>query len=171
MAKYRCTICGYIYDDDKEKIKFEDLPDSWSCPLCGVPKSLFEKIEEEPKKENKLENAVKIEEGNPGIERIESKCINCGACKNTCKKLEGIDKTEERAIICVYCGQCVQACPTEALIPKREDGKLEKAKESGKICIAYTSPAVRVAIGEEFGMEYRYICTGKISCSIKKTRI
>ena len=46
MAKYRCTICGYIYDDDKEEVKFEDLPDSWTCPLCGVPKSLFEKVED-----------------------------------------------------------------------------------------------------------------------------
>ena len=42
--KYQCSICGYIYDDDKEEIKFEDLPDDWKCPLCGAPKSLFNKI-------------------------------------------------------------------------------------------------------------------------------
>ena len=42
--KYQCSLCGYIYDDAKEKIKFEDLPDDWKCPLCGVPKSLFNKI-------------------------------------------------------------------------------------------------------------------------------
>lgn len=42
--KYKCTICGYIYDDAKEKIKFEDLPEDWKCPLCGAPKSLFKKI-------------------------------------------------------------------------------------------------------------------------------
>lgn len=42
--KYRCKICGYIYDDSKEDIKFEDLPDDWKCPLCGAPKSMFEKI-------------------------------------------------------------------------------------------------------------------------------
>lgn len=47
MAKYRCTICGYIYDDAKEKQKFEDLPSDWTCPLCHAPKSLFEKIEED----------------------------------------------------------------------------------------------------------------------------
>lgn len=41
---YRCTICGYIYDDSKEKIKFEDLPTDWKCPLCGVGKDMFEKI-------------------------------------------------------------------------------------------------------------------------------
>ena len=43
-SKYRCSLCGFIYDDDKEKVKFEDLPDNWCCPLCGAPKSSFEKI-------------------------------------------------------------------------------------------------------------------------------
>ncbi len=42
--KYKCTICGYIYDDDKEKVKFEDLPDDWQCPICGVGKYEFIKI-------------------------------------------------------------------------------------------------------------------------------
>ena len=44
MNKYVCTVCGYIYDDEKEAIKFEDLPDNWLCPVCGSPKSLFVKI-------------------------------------------------------------------------------------------------------------------------------
>ena len=171
MAKYRCTICGYIYDDDKEEVKFEDLPDSWTCPLCGVPKSLFEKVEDnqiEEKKEEKLSNAVKIAKDNPSIERIESKCINCGVCALTCEKLEGRTKEAEKQIVCVNCGQCVQRCPTGALIPKRENGKLEKAKEEGKICIAYTSPAVRVAIGEEFGMEYGTFAQGKLVSALKE---
>ncbi len=42
--QYRCMICGYIYDDAKEKIKFEDLPSDWKCPRCGVGKEMFEKI-------------------------------------------------------------------------------------------------------------------------------
>lgn len=42
--KYQCSLCGYIYDDAKEEIKFEDLPDDWKCPLCSAPKSLFNKI-------------------------------------------------------------------------------------------------------------------------------
>ena len=42
--KYQCTICGYIYDNDKEEIKFEDLPDDWKCPRCGVGKEYFKKI-------------------------------------------------------------------------------------------------------------------------------
>lgn len=47
MAKYRCKICGYIYDNAKEKIKFEELPDDWTCPMCGAPKHLFELLEEQ----------------------------------------------------------------------------------------------------------------------------
>ena len=47
MKKYECTICGYIYDDAKESVKFEDLPDDWTCPICGAPKSVFKEIEEE----------------------------------------------------------------------------------------------------------------------------
>jgi len=46
MNKYKCTICGYIYDEAVEGVKFEDLPADWSCPLCGVGKELFEKLED-----------------------------------------------------------------------------------------------------------------------------
>ena len=38
--KYVCQICGYIYDDTKEKVPFEQLPADWKCPLCGAAKVL-----------------------------------------------------------------------------------------------------------------------------------
>ena len=44
--KYKCKICGYIYDEEVEKVKFEVLPADWTCPLCGVGKDMFEKVEE-----------------------------------------------------------------------------------------------------------------------------
>lgn len=44
VGKYRCKICGHIYDESKETVKFEDLPDTWVCPMCGVGKEMFEKI-------------------------------------------------------------------------------------------------------------------------------
>ena len=44
FKKYQCTICGYIYDDSKEEVKFEDLPDDWKCPKCKVGKNLFKEI-------------------------------------------------------------------------------------------------------------------------------
>jgi flavin reductase (DIM6/NTAB) family NADH-FMN oxidoreductase RutF/rubredoxin len=54
MAKYKCTVCGYIYDPElgdpdggiKPGIPFEELPDDWVCPVCGATKDQFEKVEE-----------------------------------------------------------------------------------------------------------------------------
>jgi pyruvate oxidase len=41
MAKFRCTVCNYVYDEAKEKVNFSDLPKEWVCPVCGAPKSAF----------------------------------------------------------------------------------------------------------------------------------
>ena len=51
MARYVCTVCGYVYDpkagdpdnDIPEGTSFEDLPEDWTCPVCGAAKSEFEK--------------------------------------------------------------------------------------------------------------------------------
>ena len=45
MNKYKCNVCGYIYDAQKEGQKLDDLPEAWVCPLCGVTKSMFEKVD------------------------------------------------------------------------------------------------------------------------------
>lgn len=44
FARYKCPVCGYIYDEAKEERKFDDLPDDWICPVCGEGKSDFVKI-------------------------------------------------------------------------------------------------------------------------------
>lgn len=44
LKKYKCPVCGYIYDEAIESVKFEDLPDSWVCPVCGSEKSDFIEI-------------------------------------------------------------------------------------------------------------------------------
>ncbi len=54
VKKYRCKVCGYIYDPEigdpdsgiEPGTKFEDIPDDWSCPVCGVSKDMFELVEE-----------------------------------------------------------------------------------------------------------------------------
>lgn len=46
IMKYECTVCGHIYDEEVEGVKFEDLPDDWVCPLCGVGKDMFKKVED-----------------------------------------------------------------------------------------------------------------------------
>ena len=55
MKKYRCTVCDWIYDPEvgdpdggiAPGTAFEDIPDDWSCPLCGVTKEDFELVEEQ----------------------------------------------------------------------------------------------------------------------------
>jgi rubredoxin len=52
MEKWKCNVCGYIYDPEKgdpdggisPNIPFNKLPDDWVCPVCGAPKDMFEKI-------------------------------------------------------------------------------------------------------------------------------
>lgn len=44
--KYVCVVCGYIYDEAEEKVKFDDLPEDWVCLLCGVGKEEFELVAE-----------------------------------------------------------------------------------------------------------------------------
>ena len=63
MKKYRCKICGFIYDDATQDVKFEELPDDWKCPLCGAPKAMFEEIVEDnlPKEEEEVSVAEKEE--------------------------------------------------------------------------------------------------------------
>ena len=80
MKKYRCILCGYIYDDSKEEVKFEDLPDDWVCPLCGASKKDFKLIEDKEEKEEESKR-VSINPLNVAIYRDNAKCINCGICK------------------------------------------------------------------------------------------
>ena len=88
MKKYRCTICGYIYDDAKEKVKFEDLPDDWKCPLCGAPKSLFEEVKEEKenvKEESKVEVIEEVDDDLRELSNYEISLI-CSNLARGCEK-------------------------------------------------------------------------------------
>ena len=95
MRKYRCTICGYIYDDSKEKIKFEDLPDDWKCPACGAPKSLFEEIKEEKEKIKEEEKVEIIEEVDDDLRELSNYEISL-ICSNLAKASEKQYLEEEK---------------------------------------------------------------------------
>lgn len=65
MAKYVCKICGYVYDEDVESVAYDELDDSWKCPLCGAKKRFFEKqtTENPPKAVQKIhKNMIKNKE-------------------------------------------------------------------------------------------------------------
>ena len=89
MKKYRCQICGFIYDEAVEGVKFEDLPNDWKCPLCGASKEMFEEIVEEDttlKKEevNETENNIFQEEDLRELSNYEISYI----CSNLAKGCE-----------------------------------------------------------------------------------
>ena len=73
--KYKCKICGYIYDDDKEKVPFDQLPDTWKCPLCGARKSDFAPVTEEKKKETIIEEDIGDMEG-LSVAQMSALCSN-----------------------------------------------------------------------------------------------
>ena len=60
MAKWKCTVCGHIYDEEVEGVKFEDLPADWKCPTCKQPKSKFVKIDETAERTWAAEHVVGI---------------------------------------------------------------------------------------------------------------
>ena len=88
MKKYRCTICGYIYDEAKEKVKFVDLPDDWKCPLCGAPKSLFEEVKEEKEEINEEPKVQIIEEVDDDLRELSNYEISliCSNLARGCEK-------------------------------------------------------------------------------------
>lgn len=45
--KYKCSVCGHIYDEEKEGVRFADLPEDWACPVCGQSRSKFLPVKEE----------------------------------------------------------------------------------------------------------------------------
>jgi pyruvate oxidase len=57
LARYRCTVCNYVYDEAKEGKKFSNLPKEWVCPVCGAPRSVFVLLAEQIE-EKKAEHTV-----------------------------------------------------------------------------------------------------------------
>lgn len=121
----------------------------------------------------------------PSIIRDTSKCILCGRCVETCRELQGIGvlsfqkrgfktyvgPTENRSFAnspCIQCGQCVLVCPTGALMEKSEIARVDKAMKEGKYVIVQTAPAVRAAIGEEFGDKIGTPGTGKMVAALHR---
>ena len=123
----------------------------------------------------------------PALVRDTSKCILCGRCIARCQNAHGKDmgilgfenrgfKTfvspaHNRSFAdspCIQCGQCVSVCPTGALMENSEISKIDEAFRQGKHVIAQAAPAVRAALGEEFGFKVGTPVTGKMAAAMRR---
>jgi len=127
-----------------------------------------------------------IDDSSESIVRDQSKCILCGRCVSVCKDVQGIgvlDFTNRGFVTevappfnrsmnetpCVKCGQCIAACPVAALTEKSETEKvLEILEDPTKHVVVQTAPAVRAALGEEFGYSIGTRTTGKMVAALKR---
>ena len=128
----------------------------------------------------------KIDDLSPSIVRDFNKCILCRRCVAACKNVQKIGAIDcikrgfESCIStvgdhslndvnCTNCGQCIQACPTGALHEKETiDDVWVKLKDPDTYVVVQTAPAVRVALGEEFGMPIGTNVTGKMVTALKR---
>ena len=115
---------------------------------------------------------VPIDKKNVSICRDDSLCIKCGACKNMCKfnvSVYGyydLDKVDRP--ICINCGQCSLVCPTKSISEVKDYLKVKEEIKKGKVAVFQVAPAVRAALGEEFGYELGTNVEGKLVNALKK---
>lgn len=101
---------------------------------------------------------VAIDENNPAIVRDEDLCVECRLCAGICNEYVGVNNAYDLAktggrSVCIHCGQCIPVCPTNSLQIKSSCDAVRKAvADPDKIVIFSTSPSVRVALGDAFGM-------------------
>jgi NADH-quinone oxidoreductase subunit G/NADP-reducing hydrogenase subunit HndD len=122
---------------------------------------------------------------NPAIVREPEKCILCGKCVRVCEEIQNVGAIDfsgrgagtrvtpsmNRPLSstqCTFCGQCIMVCPTGALHEKSDVDKVINAlSDPNRIVVVQTAPAIRVSIGEEFGMAPGTVVTGKLATALK----
>lgn len=127
-----------------------------------------------------------VDDSNDAIVLDRDKCINCGRCVEACQIMQNVwaleysgrgDKTMIGPVAgvqmadspCVRCGQCAVHCPTGAIASSHSNRKLwDRLGNPDVITVAQIAPAVRVAIGEEFGMQPGELSSRKIYTALRR---
>jgi len=127
-----------------------------------------------------------IDNSSPSITRDTSKCILCRRCVTICNQVQGIgvlnvqhrgfksvigpaDDLPLNTANCTYCGQCTVVCPVGALKEKDSTQEVWKALfDKSKRVVIQTAPAIRAALGEEFGYKPGTLVTGKMVSALKE---
>ena len=127
-----------------------------------------------------------IDDVSPSIVRDNSKCILCRRCVATCNKVQqigaiGVSKRGMKSVVgvvygksladspCINCGQCIVACPVGALHEKDSTKEVWNALSNPDLhVVVQPAPAVRAALGEEFGLPVGTSVTGKLAASLRR---
>ncbi len=127
-----------------------------------------------------------VDDKSPSIVRDFNKCVLCRRCVATCKKVQDVGAIDSsnrgfescistaygkslNDVNCTFCGQCIESCPVGALHEKENiDDVWEKLKDPDCYVVVQTAPAVRVALGEEFGMAIGTNVAGKMVSALKR---
>ena len=160
-----CTSCGK----------------SAACQLQSLARRLgVEKVRFKP-----TQRVVPVDRTSPSLVRDPNKCVLCGDCVRMCSEVQGIGAIDfahrgsGSAVVpafgkdlnqveCVNCGQCASVCPTGALVPKSEVEPVWKALDNPAFkVVAQIAPAVRVALGESFGLAPGVVSTGQIVAALR----
>ncbi len=134
----------------------------------------------------KGEQSTYKEDTSPAILRDVDKCIMCRRCETMCNDVQtvGVLSAINRGFMsvvapafernldhseCTYCGQCVAVCPTGALTEVDHTNQVIRLlADPAKTVIVQTAPAVRAALGEEFGLEPGTLVTGKMVAALRR---
>ncbi len=126
-----------------------------------------------------------VDNSTPSIVLNSDKCIKCGRCAEVCQEMQNVWALEfigrgEKTVMapaagvklaespCIKCGQCSAHCPVGAIYENDETAKVWAAlRDPEKVCLVQIAPAVRVALGEAFGMKPGALTTGKIYAALR----
>lgn len=157
-------------------------PRSFTCELQQLANEL--NVRETPFPS--LLRQQKTDQSSVSLRRTPDKCVNCRRCVHACLSTQGIGllytagrgrstvvQTTGSAplsdIPCVLCGQCLQACPVAAITEVDETERVwEALADPAKHVVVQVAPAIRVALGEEFGGEAGSVVTGKLVGALRR---